>query len=150
MEHETVSEIVEWGQGEPIVGTPFRQVVTGPDTEGRLVVLAADMPPHLVVDEHVHDNEDQLTIVIDGRVGCRVGAVEQLAGPGGVLIAPRGASHQIWNAGDGFARVLEMYTPSGFEQVFLAAGARAAAGATATGADYKQARADVSSRGTAD
>ncbi len=150
MAHDAVTEMVGWGQGECIAGTPFRHVVTGPETEGRLVVLAADMPPHLVVNEHVHDHEDQVTIVIEGRVGCRVAGVEQVGGPGGVLFAPKGASHQVWNAGDGFARVVELYTPAGFEQVFFAAGARAGAGATATSADYKNARGDVSSRDSAD
>jgi len=140
---DTVGETVEWGQGSEIVGTPFREVVSATETEGRLVVLAVDMPPRLVVDEHVHDDEDQVTVVIDGRVGCRVDGVERIAGPGGVLIAPKGASHQIWNAGDGFARVLELYTPAGFEQVFAAAGARAGAGATAAGSDYARARSEL-------
>jgi quercetin dioxygenase-like cupin family protein len=139
VEHRTTDEIVGWGQGDQIAGTPFRTVVGAPETEGRLVVLAVDMPPMIVVDEHVHDTEDQVTIVIDGRVGCSVDGVERVAGPGGVLIAPKGTRHRLWNADDGFARVLELYTPAGFEQVFAAAGARAAAGTDATGSDYEQA-----------
>jgi quercetin dioxygenase-like cupin family protein len=144
MDQDMVSETVGWGDGDAITGTPFRQVVTASETEGRLVVLAVDMPPQVVVDEHVHEDEDQVTIVIDGTVGCSVDGVDRVAGPGGVMLAPKGASHRLWNAGDGFARVLELYTPAGFEQVFAAAGARAAAGTTATGSDYKTAHTDRS------
>jgi quercetin dioxygenase-like cupin family protein len=127
---------VGWGDGEPIAGTPFRQEVTAAQTEGRLVVLSVDMPVGLRVDEHVHDAEDQVTVVVEGTVGCRVDGVDHVASAGGVLLAPRGSRHELWNAGDTTAKVLELYTPAGFEQVFIAAGARVAANASATGADY--------------
>lgn len=133
----TEMESVDWGGGEPIAGTPFRQVVSGAATEGRLVVLEVDMPPGLHVDSHTHADEDQLTIVIEGRVACRVDGVARIAGPGGVLLAPKGTAHELWNAGDGFAKVLELYTPSGFERVFALAGASG----QATPADYAAARA---------
>ncbi len=129
-----------WGDGEPIAGTPFRQVVTATQTEGRLVVLGADMPPGLRTDEHVHDDEDQVTIVIEGTVGCTVDGIDHVATAGGVLLAPRGRPHVVFNAGDGFAKVLELYTPAGFEQVFMAAGAQASSG-EATADDYAAARA---------
>lgn len=111
-----------WGSGAPIDGTPFREVVTTAATEGRLVVLTVDMPPGVHVDEHVHEAEDQITIVISGSVGARVGTEELQLSDGSVAFLPRGIPHSQWNSGDGFARVVEIYTPGGFEEVFAQAG----------------------------
>ena len=111
-----------WGSGTLIDGTPFRQVVTTAATDGRLVALTADMPPGLHVDEHVHKWEDQIIIVISGSVGARVGTEELQLTDGSVAFLPRGIPHSQWNSGDDFARVVEIYTPGGFEEVFAQAG----------------------------
>jgi quercetin dioxygenase-like cupin family protein len=113
---------VSWGSGTPIDGTPFRQVVTTAATEGRLVALTVDMPPGLHVDEHVHEAEDQITIVISGSVGARVGTEELQLTDGSIAFLPRGIPHSQWNSGDGVARIVEIYTPGGFEEVFAQAG----------------------------
>ncbi len=105
---------IGWGSGDPIPGTPFRQVVPSAAAEGRLVVLAAEMPPGLHVDEHLHDAEDQITIVISGQVGARIGEDELQLCPGAVSFMPRGIPHALWNDGPEPARVLEIYTPGGF------------------------------------
>jgi quercetin dioxygenase-like cupin family protein len=119
---------IGWGEGEPIVGTPFRQLVTSDETDGRLVVLSATMPPGLHVEGHVHDGEDQLMVVVRGTVRARVGERQYLVGPGGVAFMPRGVSHELWNDSDDDVQTLELYTPGGFEEV-LAAGGRAGPGA---------------------
>jgi quercetin dioxygenase-like cupin family protein len=128
-----------WGSGVPIPGTPFRQLVTSSDTEGRMVVLGVDMPPGLMVDEHVHDNEEQITVVISGSVAGTVGDQEVFLSDGSVLLCPRGVAHTLRNAGPEPARLLEIYTPAGFEKVFELAGAMASTDG-ATGAEYAAAR----------
>lgn len=122
----TALETIGWGQGEAIEGTPFRVLVPGEAAGGRLVVLSADMPVGLQVPEHVHDDAEQISIVMSGRVGYRVGDREVLAEAGAVVLVPRGVTHALWNAGDAAARLLEIYTPSGFEEVFKAMGQRTA------------------------
>lgn len=121
-ERVPVIEKVAWGDGETIPGTPFRVLVPGDATEQRLVVTSADMAAGVHVDEHVHDDEDQITIVISGKVGATIGQRELAIEAGGLLLLPRGVPHSLWNAGDGEARLLDIYTPSGFEQVFAAMG----------------------------
>jgi quercetin dioxygenase-like cupin family protein len=71
-----------WGSGEQIIGTPFRVVVTGAETNGHAVVITVDMPPGLHVDAHTHDTEDQINIVIAGRVRFRVGDEHTALSPG--------------------------------------------------------------------
>ena len=131
---------VPWGCGDPIAGTPFRQLVTTAATQGRLVVLAVDMPPGLQVDEHVHESEDQITVVISGSVGATLGDQSFLLTDGSVLFMPRGIPHSQWTVGTEPARILEIYTPGGFERVFEQAGRMATPGEVATAAEYSAAR----------
>ncbi|MGI8417512.1 MAG: cupin domain-containing protein [Nakamurella sp.] len=116
-----------WGSGQPIPGTPFRQLVTGAATEGRMVVLEVDMPVGERVAEHTHEGEDQICVVVSGKVGGTVGDREVLLTDGSVYFFPRGVPHTLWNAGDEVARLLDIYTPAGFEKVFELAGAGAGA-----------------------
>jgi mannose-6-phosphate isomerase-like protein (cupin superfamily) len=110
-----------------IPGTPFAVAVEGADTGGRAVVLTAAMPPGLRVDAHVHYTEEQINVVISGRVHFRVGTETCDLGPGGILLMPRGVEHELWNEGPEFAELVEIYTPPGMEQKFAAAGAAAVA-----------------------
>ncbi len=118
---------VAWGSGEQIDGTPFRVVVTGSETDGHAVVLTVDMPPGLHVDAHTHDTEDQINIVLSGRVRFRVGDEDTVLDAGGVLLMPRFVEHELWNDTDEFAQLVEIYTPPGMEQKFASAGAAAKA-----------------------
>jgi hypothetical protein len=40
------------------------------------------------------------------------------AGPGDLVVKPRGIAHAFWNAGDESARLLELISPAGFENYF--------------------------------
>ena len=118
-----------WGSGEHIDGTPFRVVVAGSETNGHAVVITVDMPAGRHVDAHTHDTEEQINIVISGRVRFRVGDEHTVLGAGGVLLMPRLVEHELWNDTDEFAQIVEVYTPPGMEQRFaLAAAVAAAAG----------------------
>ena len=129
---------VAWGEGTAIEGTPFRVAVPASATDGHAVVLTVDMPPGLRVDPHTHNDEDQINVVLAGRVACRVGDDECVLEAGALITMPRGVEHELWNAGNEFARVMEIYTPPGMEERFAAAGsaAKAAGRNIADGADY--------------
>jgi quercetin dioxygenase-like cupin family protein len=131
---------IAWGDGDAISGTPFQIVVPTANTDGRLSALTATMPPGLVVDEHIHTDEDQITVVISGRVGARVGDREFELGAGGVAFMPRDVPHSQWCVGEEPARIIEIYTPGGFENVFIAAGQAAMGRGGATADDYRAAR----------
>jgi hypothetical protein len=75
-------------------------------------------------------------------VRFRVGDDVAVLGAGGVLLMPRGIEHELWNDTDGFAQLVEIYTPPGMEQRFAAAGAAAVAAgkSTADAADYAASR----------
>src|SRR4051794_9431408 len=117
--------VTPWGSDASIPGTPFRTAVSTEATRGGLVVLTVDMEPGVHVDEHVHDSEDQIVVVISGRTGVEVDGVKAELTDGGIAFIPRGSAHSVWNDSDEVARCPEIYTPGGIEQMFAMAGARA-------------------------
>jgi quercetin dioxygenase-like cupin family protein len=126
---------VRWGDGEAILGTPFRIAIPAEATGGHAVCITIDMPPGVIVDEHTHPDEDQICIVLGGQLGCRVGGAESILCAGDLQVLPRAVPHALWNAGDEFVRLVEFYTPPGMEQRFIRAGAQALAEG-ASGADH--------------
>ena len=93
--------------------------VTGEDTGGALAVVEHPIEPGVLVPPHVHEREDELTYVIEGEIGARVGEQEQRSlGPGQYLWKPRGIPHAFWNASGAPARILDVIVPAGFERFF--------------------------------
>jgi mannose-6-phosphate isomerase-like protein (cupin superfamily) len=109
------------GEGEraDIPGLGNRYVLRGDGTGGRFAILEHTISPRsLAAPTHVHEHEDEYSFVIAGRMGAQIGEVVVEAGPGDLVIKPRGIPHAFWNAGDEEARVLEIISPAGFEQYF--------------------------------
>jgi quercetin dioxygenase-like cupin family protein len=101
----------------PRLGT--RYLVGGDATNGRFAVIEHDIPPRaLAAPMHTHRHEDEYSFVLEGRVGVRIGEEEAVAGPGELVVKPRGIPHAFWNAGAEPARLLELISPAGFERYF--------------------------------
>ena len=56
--------------------------------------------------------------MLAGRIGAQIGDDVVEAGPGELVLKPRGIPHAFWNAGDEQARVLEIIPPGDFAQYF--------------------------------
>jgi quercetin dioxygenase-like cupin family protein len=94
--------------------------VTGEETRGALAVVEHPIEPGVLVPPHVHEREDELTYVIEGQVGARVGDEEHPSlASGEYLWKPRGVPHAFWNASGSPARILDVIVPAGFERFFL-------------------------------
>lgn len=63
--------------------------------------------------KHFHPRQDERFEVLAGRLRTRVDGEERELGPGDVLDIPRGAVHQMWNAGDDTARARWRTSPPG-------------------------------------
>jgi quercetin dioxygenase-like cupin family protein len=63
--------------------------------------------------KHFHPDQDERFEVLEGVLTARVDAEERELGPGDVLEIPRGAVHQMWNAGDTPARATWQTSPAG-------------------------------------
>jgi mannose-6-phosphate isomerase-like protein (cupin superfamily) len=67
---------------------------------------------------HRHTREDEYSYVLEGRMGALLGEDVLEAGPGDLVLKPRGEWHTFWNAGDDPCRILEIISPAGFERFF--------------------------------
>jgi quercetin dioxygenase-like cupin family protein len=75
-------------------------------------------PRTLAAPLHRHANEDEYSYVLEGRVGVQLGDEVLEAGPGDLIVKPRGQWHAFWNPGDEPARLLEFVSPAGFDKYF--------------------------------
>ena len=96
-----------------------RYVLRGDSSEGRLALIEHVIPPRaLAAPMHTHEREDEYSFVLAGRLGAQIGEDVVEAGPGELVVKPRGIPHAFWNPGDDETRVLEIISPAGFEQYF--------------------------------
>jgi mannose-6-phosphate isomerase-like protein (cupin superfamily) len=96
-----------------------RYVVRGDGSEGRFALIEHRIPPRsLAAPMHAHERENEYSFVLAGRLGAQIGDEVVEAGPGELVIKPRGLPHAFWNPGDEETRLLEIISPAGFEQYF--------------------------------
>jgi mannose-6-phosphate isomerase-like protein (cupin superfamily) len=108
--------------GDGIISTAFgRRVlrITAADTAGAMAVWDETVGPGAGAPLHVHDREDELFRVVEGRFRFWCGAETFDAGAGATMLLPRGVPHRFQNVGETDGRVLVAVTPGGFEQFFL-------------------------------
>jgi quercetin dioxygenase-like cupin family protein len=107
------------GEGKPMPNeSHFLYKVTNDDSGGRFALLQGGLGPRMLIPPHVHEREDEMTIVIKGRLGARVGEQEYEIGPGGVLLKPRRIPHAMWNPTDEPQVLLEYITPGAYTAFF--------------------------------
>lgn len=124
------------------LGVDFK--VWGEATAGGLSIVEHPMEPRRLVPPHVHATEDELSYVLEGTFGARVGDQVTSVGPGSYIYKPKGVPHTFWNATDRPARLIEIIWPAGFERFFesLAEIARTAEGPD----DFDRRRAELGTR----
>jgi quercetin dioxygenase-like cupin family protein len=95
----------------------------GEETNGAIGIIEQRFDPGLLLPPHVHENDVWL-YVLEGEMHARVGDEVVRATPGCWVMKPRLIPHTMWNAGRDPARLIELYTPGGFELFFEDFGAR--------------------------
>lgn len=85
-------------EGEDFVVVEWR---AAPDT-------SAERP---IAGLHVHHDDDEAWVVLEGTLGFRVGDELVTAGPGAAVLVPKGTPHAYWNGGDTEARYVLMMSP---------------------------------------
>ncbi len=107
------------GDRADLRGLGTRYLLRGEDTGGQFALIEHTIPPHaLAAPVHLHQNEDEYSFVLSGRVGIQIGDEVAEAGPGELVAKPRGVPHAFWNPGDEEARLLELISPPGFASYF--------------------------------
>lgn len=100
-------------------GSTLALRLTGEQSAGGLTVIegvVTEGGPPL----HVHDSEDEVVIVLEGRLTYRVGSERGVLASGGLLWFPRAVPHAIANHSGSPCRFLTIVTPAGIEDFFRA------------------------------
>ena len=79
------------------LGVDFK--VSSEGTDGNLSIVEHPMEPGRLVPPHIHHREDELSYVLEGTFGVRVGNDVATVGPGCYVYKPRGVPHTFWNPG---------------------------------------------------
>lgn len=89
-------------------------------TSGQLAIVEHTLPPRaLAAPLHRHSREDELSIVLTGRIGALLGDEAVEAGAGAYVWKPRNQWHTFWNASETEElRFIELLLPAGFEGYF--------------------------------
>lgn len=102
--------------------------IPGTSTNGVISIVEHPVAPRILVPPHVHQDHDEWSYILEGRIGVRIGDDEFIAEAGSYILKPRQIPHTFWNPDDRPARILEIITPSGLEEMFAKFGELAARG----------------------
>jgi quercetin dioxygenase-like cupin family protein len=108
-------------EGDAVAGVIIK--VYGEETNGAISIIEQPFEAGFLLPPHVHENDVWL-YVLEGEMHARVGDEVVKATSGSWVLKPRGIPHTMWNAGPETARIIELYTPGGFEHFFRDFGAR--------------------------
>lgn len=108
--------VVRPGEGRALPGIIFK--IYARETRGAFSVVEHPIAPRILIPPHSHQDADQVTYVLEGSTGMRIGDDEVLCDSGAYVVKPRGITHTLWNPTDAPARVMEITTPGNFEGFF--------------------------------
>ena len=119
---QPIPVIIQPGSGEDLhaFGNILTVMLGGEQTGGTISVMSECTPPGGGPPLHVHSREDEIFLVIEGRISYFVNGQWIEVGPGGAVYLPRGCAHCYRNIGDVPSRHWIITTPSGFEKFFAA------------------------------
>ena len=92
--------------------------LSGEDTGGAYAMLEFRVEPGRLIPPHAHRSEHEVSYVLEGEIGVRIGDEELSANQGCVVVKRPQLMHAWWNATARPARVLEVISPAGFEGYF--------------------------------
>ncbi|GAA3189404.1 MULTISPECIES: quercetin 2,3-dioxygenase [Streptomyces] len=122
--------LVKAGQGPTVWlnGDVYTVKVGAEGTQGDLALLEATVPPGGGPPLHNHTHEDEAFYLLSGELDMYADDAAYEVRSGDFVFVPRGIYHRFRNTGLHPARLLAMFTPGGFERLFLEAGREARPG----------------------
>lgn len=121
VEAERAPIVLPPGEGRRIqgpAGGPLTFKARAAETDGRLTAFENEIAPGDGPPLHVHAEEDESWLVLQGDLRFRIGDEVRAASVGTFVLVPRGIPHCFQNVGHGPARILVLFTPSGMEDFF--------------------------------
>lgn len=112
----------EWLETTP--GERFRIRISSSDTGGAYLILEIEADPRIGVPLHVHDNEEEHFIVIEGALQIAVGGKTQDFGAGTSVTVGKGVPHAWCNLTESPVRFMVIFTPGRIEGLFRSVAAK--------------------------
>ena len=101
-------------------GVTARVIAKAAQTGGAFGMIEAVYPPGQGFPMHIHHNEDEFQMVLEGKLLIVSGDLRLVAGPGDFFFGPKGIAHGFKSIGDVPARFLEGVLPGGLEELMSA------------------------------
>ena len=119
--------IVPAGSGEmlEVLGSPLEVLVRSAQTDGDFsIVISADYPSGGPGPNVIHEERSETFFVLEGEYTFYSDGKEIKAGPGSIVVNPKGVRHGFINSGTTQGKLLMMYSPGGFEDFFTEVAAK--------------------------
>jgi quercetin dioxygenase-like cupin family protein len=101
---DVAPEMLDWGQ--------LRWLSNPPSTgAGQLTVIDVTLAPGKGHDFHRHPDQEEVLLIVAGRVEQWVDREKRILGPGDSAFVPKGVVHASFNAGDTDARIAAILGP---------------------------------------
>jgi len=112
--------IVQPGKGENLnaFGDMLSVMLSGEQTDGQLTLMLDISPPGGGPPLHVHENDDELFLPVEGHISYFADGQWTEVGVGGAVYLPRGTMHCYRNIGPTPSKHWILTAPSGFERFF--------------------------------
>jgi len=125
MTEKPQSILVQPGSGRDLhaFGNILSVMISGQQSGGTLAVMSEQTPPGGGPPLHYHTREDEIFLVIEGKISYFANDAWTEVAPGGVVYLPKGTVHTYRNTGETLSRHWIITLPSGFENFFAEAAA---------------------------
>jgi len=110
------------GASFAVVGDVYRFLVTAAETGGRYACWHATVFPGGGPPPHVHTREEEAFFILRGTLAAYDDGVRAEAGPGSLIILPRGSRHWFKNESTERVEMLILIAPAGGEALFREVG----------------------------
>jgi mannose-6-phosphate isomerase-like protein (cupin superfamily) len=101
-----------------VLGMDTICIVASEDTGGEYSVVETIAEPNQGPPLHIHENEDEIFVVIEGKFEIICGDTTYTVQNGDVAVLPRRIPHTFRNTGEKNGRILQTISPGGFENFF--------------------------------
>lgn len=115
------AKVLKAGQGREgwLGALGIRYLISGDESAGGFTLIEHVLKARaLAAPLHRHAREDEYSFVLNGRLGAKLGDRVLHAGPGDLVVKPRGQWHTFWNDSDEETRLLELISPGGLDHYF--------------------------------
>lgn len=113
-------KVIYPGSGERLTvpGGAFRFLIDSEESDYNFGMLELETPVNAGPPLHIHNSEDELFIILDGRYEFQLDNETVEVGAGDIVWAPRPFAHAFKATGSAPAKMLTVLMPGGFENYF--------------------------------